>query len=140
MKPEGPVLRWVVTRTLGDHSVPLPPPELWGRSLDDLLANRVGALAAHLQGPDRATQFDATRMVLANATARSALVASRTRAQLRELADRFDSAGIPWVVLKGLPLAERLYPTAVCRPGRVVDLLVPLPAWSDAEAVFQSLG
>ena len=140
MKHEGPVLRWVVTRALGDHSLALPPPEVWEASLDDLTANRVAALAVWLLGPDRDTLPLRARMVLASACERSADIASRNAAQLGELAALLNDAGAPWVVLKGPPLTERLYPSPECRPARDLDLFVSPEARPTAGSVLESLG
>jgi hypothetical protein len=63
---------------------------------------------------------------------------------LRQLAEqtvtRLGGAGIPCSLLKGEDFARRLYPAPALRTYRDVDLLVPVPAYRDADRVIQSLG
>lgn len=51
-----------------------------------------------------------------------------------------DDAGIPFLVLKGLPLAARLYGTPLARECYDIDLLVPPDAVRDAERALTRAG
>lgn len=50
---------------------------------------------------------------------------ARQRALLTVLCESFADADVPWVVLKGLALADRVYPRPDLRYGVDVDVLVP---------------
>ena len=59
---------------------------------------------------------------------RSAAIARQNLAYTAEtlrLQQRFDAAGVPVLVLKGAPLAQRAYGTTAFKQGRDIDLLVP---------------
>src|SRR5690349_3273235 len=61
---------------------------------------------------------------LARATAESTLLAARAHSTLRAALACLSNASIPVAVLKGWPLAARLYPRAEMRLTSDVDLLV----------------
>jgi hypothetical protein len=65
------------------------------------------------------------------------LVAER---QLREIREAFEKASIPFLILKGLPLAHELYPEPGLRPVGDLDLLVRRRFRDTALAVLASLG
>jgi hypothetical protein len=73
--------------------------------------------------------------------ARQALVLDRIHVSaLAEIVERFDRAGLPLMVLKGLGLAERLYPSACERIGCDVDLMVPAGIVERAGEILESIG
>jgi hypothetical protein len=134
-----PVLRWVVHRALG-LELDLPSPSEWSASLESLSANRLSALAGYLLGARLSELPDPVRAGLSGAHAKALFATQRSGAQLRELAGELAGADFGWVVLKGLPLAERLYPDPVCRPCRDLDLLVPENQLEPAGALLVRLG
>lgn len=52
----------------------------------------------------------------------------------------FDAEGIPWIVLKGIALAETVYPHFALRPASDIDILVPRPDFMKADAALTSMG
>ena len=64
----------------------------------------------------------------------------RLRSALAEIADAFTRSGIRLIVLKGLSLAERLYPDPACRPMEDLDLLVRPEHLPTADRLLPSLG
>lgn len=140
MKPEQDVIRWVVHTALGRRPPRPPAPDRWAAAIGELEASRLGPLAAHLLGPDLDALPLATRLELRATTERSRAMVGRTTAQLVELAPLLDRADLSWVVLKGVPLGRRLYPTPVCRPARDVDLLVADGDLERAGRILRDLG
>lgn len=59
---------------------------------------------------------------------------------LADVADAFAREGIEYTVLKGLPLAEKLYGTITARRCRDIDLLVGPADFELARALLESLG
>ena len=74
---------------------------------------------------------------LAQRQAQKNLRLSRAQA---ELIEAFERARVPFVVLKGLPLAQHLYGTVTARRCRDIDLLVAPEAFWEGRAVLESLG
>jgi hypothetical protein len=70
----------------------------------------------------------------------SALRHDRLRAALAEIADTFARNGLRLIVLKGLSLAERLYPDPACRPMEDIDILVSPEHLPSASRLIASLG
>lgn len=64
----------------------------------------------------------------------------RQLAGLREATDRLTENGIPYLVLKGLPLSARLFGTPLARNCIDIDLLVPPDAVSAAGRTLSSAG
>jgi len=52
----------------------------------------------------------------------------------------FDAGGIPWIVLKGIALAETVYPHFALRPASDIDVLVPRRDFLKAHAALSSMG
>lgn len=132
-------LRWVVHRALG-LEYPMPSPAEWSSSLASLSTNRLSALAGWLLGSGLSKLADPVRTGLRRAQAKALFAAERSGTQLKELAGELASTDLTWVVLKGLPLAERLYPDPVCRPCRDLDLLVPAEELEQAGSLLTRLG
>jgi hypothetical protein len=59
---------------------------------------------------------------------------------LAEIADAFARSGLRLIVLKGLPLAEWLYPNPACRPMEDIDILVRPEHLPSASRLILSLG
>lgn len=59
---------------------------------------------------------------------------------LREVSRWFAAHAVPYVVLKGMPLAQRLYHVAWARPTDDVDIYIPSPARDVALSVFAATG
>jgi hypothetical protein len=66
--------------------------------------------------------------------------ALRLERTLLRLADRFEGAGVPAVVLKGPAFAHALYPDPSWRPFADLDVLVPTERWRAACAVLAASG
>lgn len=60
--------------------------------------------------------------------------------ELRGILSRLQAAGIPCIVLKGIALAERVYPSLAMRGMSDVDLLVRKDDLREADACLSSLG
>lgn len=91
----------------------------------------------------------AVRAIDGPAAAEAALAPLRERAirhglgqlsDLRQATDSLDAAGVPSLVLKGLPLGARLYGTPLARHGYDIDLLVEPDAVHDAERALTQGG
>ena len=59
---------------------------------------------------------------------------------LQEILERFERGGIEAIVLKGAPLAQRLYGDTAARPSLDVDLYVPAEGRATARAELEALG
>ena len=70
----------------------------------------------------------------------SAVRHDRLRAALAEIADAFARSDLRLIVLKGLSLAERLYPDSACRPMEDIDILVRPEDLPSASRLILSLG
>ena len=62
------------------------------------------------------------------------------RSLLGQLMERFQRTGIPAIVIKGAPLAQRLYGDPASRPSMDIDLYVPADARRSARAEIEALG
>lgn len=134
------VLRWVVHRALG-HEGPGPLADAdWVAALPALSHNRLSPLAAHFLGAGLATLPDQVQHTLRGDQERAIIATRFLGRQLLEVSETFAGCDFPWLVLKGLPLAARLYPDPACRPCRDLDLLVPLEHRPGAEARLTGLG
>ncbi|MGH7702973.1 MAG: nucleotidyltransferase family protein [Gemmatimonadales bacterium] len=140
MKSEPDVIRWVVHTALGRRPPQLPAPDQWARAIGDLEAGRLGALAAHLLGSDLEQLPLPARLHLQATQSRARSLVARTTPQLVELAAAMERLGASWLILKGLPLGYRLYPSPACRPARDIDILVGREHLTGAETVLRDLG
>ncbi len=61
-------------------------------------------------------------------------------ARLEEIASAFGDRGISYIVLKGVPLAESLYPEPALRPSADMDVMVEPSNVLQAAQVLESLG
>ena len=59
---------------------------------------------------------------------------------LKQATDHLADAGIPCLVLKGLPLSQRVYGDPLVKASRDIDLLVPPHRFADAERVLRDQG
>lgn len=59
---------------------------------------------------------------------------------LKEVTDHLADAGIPCLVLKGLPLSQRVYGHPLLKASRDIDLLVPPHRFVDAERMLRDQG
>ncbi|HEY2806491.1 MAG TPA: nucleotidyltransferase family protein, partial [Gemmatimonadales bacterium] len=82
----------------------------------------------------------AVRARLVQARQRSAAAALKRQAALRPAFAALDRAGIPFIVLKGLALAYRVYPTPETRTMNDVDLWVEASALDDATNALEAEG
>jgi hypothetical protein len=107
------------------------------------IAEREGlapALGLAFKGPHRSEPPDLVRARLnrhvAEATARYLIL----RRELGRLLMSFADDGIPVIPLKGLALAETLYPDPILRPSSDLDLLVHPETVLDVDTLLQGLG
>lgn len=112
----------------------------WGLVLDS--GHRVGALPLLGAAIERAGAAvpEAVRSACQEALTRGmmrVLVATRAMLGLR---DALHGAGLPFLVLKGLPLACEIYPHPGLRPIGDLDLLVPRAAVDDALEALRDRG
>jgi hypothetical protein len=134
------VLHWTVRQAVGLEAGLLPNGAAWSAALEPLSANRLSALAGWLLGPRLSDMPDDVHQALSRAQAKAMFANDRSGVQLQELATALEHQSFPWVVLKGLPLAERLYPDPICRPGRDLDVLVDPSAIEPVGSVLMQLG
>ncbi len=74
---------------------------------------------------------------LSNGQARHNLAVAET---LADVAEVFDREGVGYTVIKGLPLAQKLYGTITARRCRDIDLLVRPADFERARALLEGLG
>jgi len=114
----------------------------WGWVLQRASAHRVAALfAARMDANALPPRLDEDLQQRLRDIQRDAQ--ARTRAAertLREIAAQFGRAGIPFLLIKGSVLAERLYGNPALRPFEDVDVVVRPDAVAAAEQVLRSLG
>lgn len=120
---EPAVLRWVFSEALEPGRNPVPGPAHWQGMAGALLAGRLSPLAVRLLGPRIKDIPAEERQALTAADLDAHTKAQAVESQLKHLAPLLDGTAAPWVVLKGWPLAARLYPSAACRPSVDIDLL-----------------
>ena len=105
------------------------------------LARRHGVAFLLLNGmPAGMAEASDAESALAPLRRRAIMRGLRQLADLREAADRLDANGIPFLVLKGLPLSARLFGTPLARNCIDIDLLVPPDAVSSAAGALSSGG
>jgi hypothetical protein len=123
MTREPEALAWVMHTAVGEERA-LPDGDAWRHAIAGLGSSRLLALAGHLLGERKALLPSDVRMAFEAAALEADVIAQRNRSQLAEIVDRFVGREPGWVVLKGWPLAARLYPAPCCRPSGDLDLLV----------------
>ena len=64
----------------------------------------------------------------------------RRLAAMRRAADGLDARGVPWLILKGLPLGQRLYGDPFTKISIDIDLLVPPEGFAAAARALRDLG
>lgn len=112
----------------------------WPHVLRIVARQRVGGLvhnavrSAGLDLPPRATAALADE---AQRIGRQALLLTAETARLQEA---FEGAGVPFVVLKGVPLAQRAYGSVGLKHARDVDVLVPPARAEEALGVLERRG
>ncbi len=132
MTAEPAPLAWVILMAAG-REVAVPSAESWQTHLECLRRSRLVPLAAHLLQSRFQELHPDTRRYLEAATMMAESNVEQAASALVEIAARFDRRAIRWVVLKGYPLAARLYPRPSCRPSGDIDLLVDEPSLAAAE-------
>ena len=100
--------------------------------------HRVGSLL--LCGARAVSAPPAADAALAPLRRRTVMRGLRQLAGLRRATDRLTESGIPWLVLKGLPLSMRLFATPLARECIDIDLLVPPDAAHAAGEALSSGG
>jgi hypothetical protein len=136
---EPPLVTWVFRTALGEEAAP-PPPAEWESALPALQASRLTTLAAHLAQSRVPALPPAVRAHFEAALLLGADRAERRRLQIGEVAASLERSGVDWMILKGWPLAVRLYPSPACRPSGDVDLLVSPAQRAAAQTVLEGLG
>ena len=71
---------------------------------------------------------------------RGVLRGARQYAAMRRVTDALDGAGIPSLILKGLPLGQRVYGSPFAKSSIDVDVLVPEDGFAAAAAVLRAAG
>ncbi len=135
LKREHPFLVWTLHRALGLPAAS-PEPAEWAAGAVDVEVSRLAPLAAQLLGPDLRSLPETPYRNIARAVGLAGFAAERGAAQLTEMRDLLEGAGVPWLVMKGPPMAERLYGSGAIRPSRDLDVLVP---WASVEEVTRFL-
>ena len=82
----------------------------------------------------------AQRAELVGVVDETAVVERDLEANLLELSSALSKAGVTHRVLRGCAAAYLDYPASVQRTFRRVELLVPVPAFDDAAALFSAMG
>lgn len=120
---------------LRNHLSVLPPGHLTGEALQHGIAclAHVGLRQLGLEALDKDG-------ALADAYWGSLRAHLRTLAEVERLGHLFDDSAIPWLVLKGPILAEKVYPSANLRPYSDLDLLVPAGSFRAAVEVLEAAG
>lgn len=121
---------------------PLSAPVASWRALGDL-AERERLLAVIWRRSAAAIRTAAPRDTTLDWQRRAVLLGLNVERQLELLATSMaalTAAGVPAVVLKGAPLAQRLYGDFTVRPTLDVDLYVPAPERAAATRVLGELG
>lgn len=107
---------------LGETPAPFAPD--WGELLPALRRHRLLPLAHWTLRQDPPPIPAAVREELEAACFAAALRHERLREALLAIGGGFRARGIPLMALKGMVLAETLYPEPACRPMEDLDLLV----------------
>jgi len=112
----------------------------WGAFLAFVKEHRlVGLLAAAVEDGSFALS-DAQRAELTGVVDEAAAVRRDLETSLLELSHALSGAGITHRVLRGCAAAYLDYPQPVQRTFRRVELLVPVPAFDEAAALFSAMG
>ena len=136
---EPEVVAWVLHTALGSKR-PLPPPDQWTQAIHALGASRLTPLAVHQLG-DRITQLPRdARVAMESAMLRAEVMTEQRQKQLAHAIPVLESTGLPWLILKGWPLALRLYPRPNCRPSGDLDLLVSPRHLAPVREVLDGIG
>ena len=98
--------------------------EDWGLAATRARSHGIGPLLHFALRQARVEIPSPAAETLSDATSEAALLATRVRSTLRTALACLERAQIPVIVLKGWPLAERLYPAPELRSMLDVDLLV----------------
>ncbi len=138
-------LEFLVRGALGlgwEEPDPAPTPEQWRQLLALAERHRVGALLWNglsqrtSAAPLPPEVAEALRKQALGAAARSA----RWLAEELQVGEELDRLGIEWMVLKGAPMAERLYGSAALRPSDDLDLLIHEEDVERAVAALEARG
>lgn len=105
-----------------------------------LMASRLTPLAAKLLGPRIGSLPPDVRLHLEAAMLMAESLAERGRLQMDETGALLNRLGVGWVVLKGWPLALRLYPSPACRPSGDLDVLVASEDVPPVTAALEAIG
>jgi hypothetical protein len=115
-------------------------PEDWAALLPRLRAHRLRPLAHWVARKLTGKPPDLIRTELESAYYATTLRYDRLRSALAELGGAFAAAGVSVIALKGLVLADHLYPHPACRPMEDIDLLVRAEDLETAARAVVSLG
>jgi hypothetical protein len=124
--PIHPILRRFFVRmgVPSDEGCPPEVPVDWSAAAPLLPRYRLRPLTHWLlRGAEREVDPE-LRETLESAFFAAALRYERLRAALEEIGASLWRRGLPGIVLKGMAVAERLYPEPACRPMEDIDLLV----------------
>jgi hypothetical protein len=115
-------------------------PDDWAPLLPRLRAQRLRPLAYWVTRELREYPPDPVRTELESAFYSTILRYDLLRTSVAQLGAAFVTAGIPVIALKGLVLADHLYPHPACRPMEDIDLLVRAEDLETASRTVASLG
>jgi hypothetical protein len=144
-QPRDPLYRLLRT-FLALRNVPLADdatpemPEDWAPLLPRLRSHRLRPLAHWVAGELRVRPPDLIRTELESAFYATVLRYDQLRSSLAELGAALAAAGTSVIALKGLVLADHLYPHPACRPMEDIDLLVRPEDLEAASHTVVSLG
>lgn len=133
------LIRWVMRAAIGERD-PMPEPDAWLEGIASLRRNRLTPLAALLIASELERLPDPVQREFRQSVARARYANLRVLEAYRRLVPALNRSTIPWIILKGMPLACRLYPDPVCRPARDIDLLVLPHARAEVERLLLDLG
>ncbi len=147
LRPEERLLNRCITRLVHQEANGLPPYEeldgrRWGAVIASAEWHRLLPLL-HFQLRQHGWLGKVPKPVcdrLKQASLQAAMAHLSHVARLREIASAFGDRGISYIVLKGVPLAESLYPEPALRPSSDVDVMVEPSNLLQAGQVLESLG
>jgi hypothetical protein len=113
----------------------------WDWILDRARTHKVAALlAARLDHLEDGLLPNRVRDTVGTVQREARERATRAQRTLQQVARALAARSVPFLVLKGSVLAERVYGDPALRPFHDVDLVVPVPRLDEAEAALVSLG
>jgi hypothetical protein len=102
--------------------------------------HRVGPLLAAAAGIAANGPDSDTAALLERTLHKNALLQMAAEWQIRNIGDKFEAVGIPWLAFKGLSLARQLYRESVWRQSHDIDILVAPQSFPQAARLLRDEG